>query len=150
MYAKLTFQTFSHWIIKSLSVLDLYYVYEVLPNIKLIVTSIICFAKGDYRSKHQRCSIKKCVLKNFAKFTGNLLCWSLFFNEVADLRLWHRCFPMNFAKFLITPNLQNTFGRLLLKWRWLIIINLIIKQNVRKFLGKTFIYIISSNMISTI
>ena len=45
---------------------------------------------------------------------------SLFFNKVVDLRpatllkkrLWHRCFPVNFAKFLRTPFLQNTSGRL--------------------------------------
>ena len=30
-------------------------------------------------------------------------------------RLWHRCFPVNFAKFSRTPFLQNTSGRLLLK-----------------------------------
>ena len=29
-------------------------------------------------------------------------------------RLWYRCFPVNFAKFLGTPFLQNTSGRLLL------------------------------------
>ena len=29
-------------------------------------------------------------------------------------RLWHRCFPVNFAKFLRTPFLQNTSSRLLL------------------------------------
>ena len=29
-------------------------------------------------------------------------------------RLWHRCFSVNFAKFLRTPFLQNTSGRLLL------------------------------------
>ena len=29
-------------------------------------------------------------------------------------RLWNRCFPVNFAKFLRTPFLQNTSGRLLL------------------------------------
>ena len=29
-------------------------------------------------------------------------------------RLWHRCFPVNFAKLLRTPFLQNTSGRLLL------------------------------------
>ena len=29
-------------------------------------------------------------------------------------RLWHRCFPLNFAKFLRTPFLQDTSGRLLL------------------------------------
>ena len=30
-------------------------------------------------------------------------------------RLWHRCFPVNFAKFLRTPFLQKTSGRLLQK-----------------------------------
>ena len=35
-------------------------------------------------------------------------------------RLWHRCFPVNFVKFLRTPFLQNTSGRLLLfQSRWL-------------------------------
>ena len=29
-------------------------------------------------------------------------------------RLWRRCFPVNFAKFLRRPFLQNTSGRLLL------------------------------------
>ena len=46
----------------------------------------------------------------------------LFFNKVAGLRdktllkkrLWHRCFPVNFAKFLRTPFLQNTSRRLFL------------------------------------
>ena len=57
------------------------------------------------RSSQQRCSIKKGVLKNFAKFIGKHLCQSVFFNEVAGLRPatllkkshWHRCFPVNFA-----------------------------------------------------
>ena len=30
-------------------------------------------------------------------------------------RLWHRCFDENFVKFLRTPLLQNTSGRLLLE-----------------------------------
>ena len=74
------------------------------------------------RSSHRRCSVRKCVLRNFAKFTGKHQCQSLFFNKVAGLRpatllkkrLWHRCFPVNFAKFLRSPFLQNTSGRLLL------------------------------------
>ena len=40
------------------------------------------------------------------------------YNKVAPLlkkRLWHRCFPVNFVKFLTTPFLQNTFGGLLLQ-----------------------------------
>ena len=63
---------------------------------------------------------KKGALRNFTKFTGKHLCQSLFFNKVAGQvfllkkRLWHRCFPANFVKFLRTPFLQNTSGRLLL------------------------------------
>ena len=33
----------------------------------------------------QRCSVKKGVLKNFAKITGKHLCQSLFYNKVAGL-----------------------------------------------------------------
>ena len=76
-----------------------------------------------YRSSHRRCSLKKGVLGNFTKFTGKHLYQSHFFNKVASLRpatllkkrLWHRCFPMNFAKFLKTPFLQNISRRLLLQ-----------------------------------
>ena len=57
------------------------------------------------RNKHCKCCVKKGVLKNFAKFTGKYLCWSLFFNKVEGLRpatslkkkLQHRSFPMNLA-----------------------------------------------------
>ena len=38
-----------------------------------------------YRSSHRRCSVRKIVLRNFAKFTGKHLCQSLFFNKVAGL-----------------------------------------------------------------
>ena len=66
--------------------------------------------------------MKKGVIRNLTKFTGKPLCQSLFFNKVAGLRLatllkkrfWHWCFPVNFVKFLRTPFLQNTSGRLLL------------------------------------
>ena len=63
------------------------------------------------RSSHQRCSVKKSVLRNSAKFTGKDLCKSLFFNKVATLlknRLWHRCFPVIFAKFLRTLYFYRT------------------------------------------
>ena len=65
---------------------------------------------------------KKEVLKNFVKFIAKHLCQSLFFTKVAGLRaatllkkrLWHRCFPVNSAKFVRTPFLQNTSGQTLL------------------------------------
>ena len=64
-----------------------------------------------WRSSRQEVFCKKGVLENFAKFTGKHLCQGLFFNKVAGLRpatlfkkrLWHRCFPVNFAKILGTP-----------------------------------------------
>ena len=34
--------------------------------------------------------------------------------------LWHRCFPVNFAKFLRIPFLQNTSGQLLLLLKFLV------------------------------
>ena len=54
--------------------------------------------------------MNKGVRRNFAKFTGKPLCQSLFFNRVAGMRpatlfkkrLWHKCFPVNFPKFLRT------------------------------------------------
>ena len=36
-----------------------------------------------FRSSHRRCSVKRGILRNFAKFTGKHLCQSLFFNKVA-------------------------------------------------------------------
>ena len=91
-------------------------------NIKVIAIGLRTF-----RSSHQRCSVIKGVVRNFTKFTGKRLCLSLFFNKVSGLeaptkvfrpttllkkRLWHRCFPVNFVKFLRTAFLQNNSGRL--------------------------------------
>ena len=75
-----------------------------------------------YRSSHRRCSVRKSVLRNFAKVTGIYLCQELYFNKVRHAallkqRLQHRCFPLNFAKFLRTPFLHNTSGRLFLNKR---------------------------------
>ena len=65
-----------------------------------------------------RCSLfTRVILKNFAKFTGKHLCWSLLFNKVArpkppalsKNRIQHRYFPVKFVKtfkktyFYITP-----------------------------------------------
>ena len=63
-----------------------------------------------FRRNHRRCSIKKAVLKNFAKFTGKQLKACNFIKK----RLQHRCFPVNIAKFLRTPILKNICKPLLL------------------------------------
>ena len=61
---------------------------------------------ANYRSSHQRCSMKKGVVRNFTKVPGKHLCRSLIFNKkrhrtatLLKKRLWHRCFPVNFLKF---------------------------------------------------
>ena len=46
-------------------------------------THLKVFNSCFIRSSHQRCSVKKGVLRNFAKFTGKRLCQSLFFKKVA-------------------------------------------------------------------
>ena len=93
---------------------------------KVAQTNISVAGIATNRSSHQRCSMKKCVLKNFVKFTGKHLCQRLFFNKVAGPAmllkkgLWHRCSPVNFTKFLRTPFFQSTSGRLLLSLKvWL-------------------------------
>ena len=76
--------------------------------------------------------MKNGVLRNLAKFTGKHLRQSLFFNKVAGRisfliklqarpatvlkkRLWPRCFPVNFAKFLRKSFLTELLRWLLLK-----------------------------------
>ena len=50
---------------------------------------------------------------NFKNFTEKHVLESLF-NEVAGLRLQHRCFLVKFAKFIKTPILKNICQRLFL------------------------------------
>ena len=65
---------------------------------------------------------KKSCSQKFRKIHRKNLCQSLFFNKVTGLRpvtllkkrLLHSYFPVNVAKFLRTPFLQNTSRRLLL------------------------------------
>ena len=67
---------------------------------------------------------KQGVPTNLAKVTEKHLCQSLVFNKVAGLmsvtlskkRLWHRCSPVNFAKFLRRPFLIGHLQWLLLCW----------------------------------
>ena len=75
------------------------------------------------RSSRPEVFYKQSVLRNFAKFTEKHLCQSLFFNKVAGLRpaallkkrLWHRCIPVNIARFLRTPFLTEHLWWLLLR-----------------------------------
>ena len=89
----------------------------------LLVTLLILLWLHERLSKQlSQLLYKKSVFKIFAKFARRHLCQSLFFNKVAGLKsstllkkmLWHRCFPVNFVKFLRTSFLWNTSRSLLL------------------------------------
>ena len=56
-------------------------------NVATIVKINRISMQNLFRSNHWRSSVKKGVLKNFAKFTGKYLCQSLSFNKVAGLSL---------------------------------------------------------------
>ena len=74
------------------------------------------------RNSYQRSSIKNTALKDFPKFTGKHLWWSLFLNKVSSFRPaflskkcpQQGCFLVNFAKFLRKSILQDIFWQLLL------------------------------------
>ena len=81
-------------------------------------------------------SCKKGIPRNFTNFLGKQLCQSLFFDKVAGFRpatllkkrLWQRCFPKNFVKFLRTPFLMKH-----LWWLLTTLITLIYMKNANNF-----------------
>ena len=86
------------------------------PNLARTGDKCIGFCPGllwkqelNLRSSHCSFPIKKGVLRNFVNFTEKHLYWSLFLIELQAKRLKHRCFPVEFTKFL------KTYERLLLK-----------------------------------
>ena len=98
----------------------LLFTYFIISTFHVFCPSL--YSQETNRSSHRRWFVKRGVFKNFAKFTGKHLRYSVFFNKVAGLlpsnlskkRLWRRCFPVNFAKFLRTPLLESTSKRLFL------------------------------------
>ena len=69
-----------------------------------------------YRSSQWRCSVKKLFLEISQNSQENSCARVSFLIKLqpwGKKRLWHRCFPLNFSKFLRTPLLQNTSGWLL-------------------------------------
>ena len=80
-------------------------------NVRLFYSSDLKVLEGmsNIKSSHPELFCKKLVLKNFAKFTGKHLRWSLFFKKFSALqpatlikkkRVQHKYFPMNFEKIL--------------------------------------------------
>ena len=83
----------------------------------------IYFTKDPNKTQEavvRRCSVKIVFLKNFRKNSQKNTCATVSFliklnQTLLKKRLWHRCFPVNFAKFLRTPFSTEHLRRLLLK-----------------------------------
>ena len=64
------------------------------------------------RSGHRRCSVRKRVLRNFAKFTGKHLCQSLFLNKNAEnfikKETLAKAFPCEYCEVAKKAFLQRT------------------------------------------
>ena len=76
--------------------------------------NLLCWVSGP-RSSRPDVFYNKGVLRNFAKFTGPRPATLL-----KKRLLWHRCFPVNFAKFLRTTFLQNTSSVCFCSSSWLL------------------------------
>ena len=72
------------------------------------------------------CSVKKLFLEISQNSQERTCARVSFFNKVAELRLWHRCFPMNFAKFLRTSFLTEHL-------RWLLPIKVVLNKLLLPF-----------------
>ena len=65
-----------------------FYLVFCFPVISFITCQVRLESILYFRSNHQRCSMEKGALRNFAKFTGKHLCQSLFFNKVVGLQIY--------------------------------------------------------------
>ena len=102
----------------------IWHIFVKMPTVSKLVLMFVTFTDWDdvslvnVRSSSPEVFCKKVILKIFAKFIEKHLCQSFLFNTVVGLRpatllkkrLWHRCFPVNFGKYLRTPLLYNTSG----------------------------------------
>ena len=100
-----------------------------IPSCKQNETNIFCGSFSKFCSEVRICDVQKQlsrgIYKNFVKFKGKHLCQSLFWPATLfKKKLWHRhrCFPVNFAKFLRTvfyrTPLAAAFGFIDFKIQW--------------------------------
>ena len=90
-------------------------VYYGLPATSFTLKGFLCISLVEYfRSTHPEVFCKKGVLRNFLNSQGNTCARVSFLIKLLKKRLWQRCFPANFVKFLRTPFFSEHFLWLLL------------------------------------
>ena len=133
------FFAFSSFFFAFTCFLVLYYcffclVFGSLLLLLLLLLFVICISFWRIpRSSHQRCSVRKSVLRNFTKFTGKHLCQSLFFNKVKKEML-AQVFSCDFCEIsnntFFTEHLWKAASEYpyfslfcsLFFWKWLVIV----------------------------
>ena len=103
--------------------LDIEHLWWLLLLFQIRYANFLLLSPFTYRSSRPEVFCKKGVLTSFTKLTGKHRCQSLFFCKshlflrpatLLKQRLWRKCFPVNFAKFLRTPFLTEHLRWLLL------------------------------------
>ena len=93
-----------------------------LQNWKIAHGKKISYLQCHFQKQPPEVFYEKRCSWNFTEFTVKHLCQSLSFHKVAELRpvtllnkrIWHRCFPVNFTRFLKTSFLKENLRWLLL------------------------------------
>ena len=83
------------------------------PQVKNLGTFTAKFLVINAETVIRRCSVKKVFLK-ISQISQENHCGRLSFLIKLKKRLWHRCFSVNFAKFLRTPFFREHLRWLLL------------------------------------
>ena len=89
---------------------------------KIIKRSIQNNSNRNAEVVTRRCSVKKIVLKNFRKFTGKHLCWSILLNKVVNLRLYSKRGSNTGFSCEFCENFNNIFFRTSATsyfWKWM-------------------------------
>ena len=61
-------------------------IFQIKDHLEELINSFSKILQSVARNSHQRCSVKKSVLKNLANFTEKHLCWSLFLIKLQAFR----------------------------------------------------------------
>ena len=91
------------------AIMTLHVVLLLNPQINVEIWLVCLFYRYNFRSSYQRCSVNKVLLEIFQNSQENTFARDSFLIKLqawtATLfknRFWHRCFSVNFAKFLRT------------------------------------------------
>ena len=113
-------------------------IYPISSNCKKI--SLQCYRLYNFlsfRSSDWRCSVRKGVLRNFAKFTGKHLWQSLFFNKVAGWSNYFWSFSCLLLKisclFYFSRKMEWKKGNTLMELKYLLFCSSIYLFDVKDF-----------------